>query len=107
MALVAVAVFAGLSHVATVQVLSTQQGTAEVINVAGRQRMLSQRITLKAREYERSSFQEHRGRLEDSIALMTQQHETLVNPLPDTKFEKLLSTELEELYVAGGLDGRV
>lgn len=62
---------------ATLQLASSDGGDALYINVAGRQRMLSQRATKEALEYAQSPSRAQRERLEATVHLFAQSHRAL------------------------------
>ena len=65
--LVALCIIAGISitsHVLTNQIVQQQESTALLVNTAGRQRMLSQRITLTAEQVVDGSIDANKGRAE-------------------------------------------
>ena len=62
---------------ATLQLASSDGGDALYINIAGRQRMLSQRATKEALEYAQSPSRAQRERLEATVHLFAQSHRAL------------------------------
>lgn len=62
---------------ATLQLASSDGGDALYINIAGRQRMLSQRAAKEALEYAQSPTRSHRERLEATLQLFGQSHRAL------------------------------
>lgn len=95
------------THLLIEQVTMEQEGAAAVINIAGRQRMLSQRVTLFAGEFLRTGRESDRKELEAAIRLMEQQHQTLTQPEPDSTFEARLTPPLQDLYLRQGLAQQV
>ncbi|WP_334176326.1 diguanylate cyclase [Pseudoxanthobacter sp.] len=89
--LLAIGILTAGVHFLLDRVILEQRDSATIINVAGRQRMLSQRIALMASNL-RAGDETARGVLEDSIALMERSHAALVggndlgivHPLPQT-----------------------
>jgi diguanylate cyclase (GGDEF)-like protein len=66
--------------------LTTQKEAAYVINVSGRQRMLSQRIIVKALEHQQYASPASATALNESIVEMHSSHQFLINtaPIPET-----------------------
>ncbi|WP_417763450.1 putative bifunctional diguanylate cyclase/phosphodiesterase [Shewanella sp.] len=83
LALVIIAVLALLSHYLVQSIVDEQEATARVVNLAGRQRMLSQRITLYAGELREATSSELREPLTaeyfDAISTMSTMHYALMN----------------------------
>ena len=95
------------THVLLDRVRSQQDGTALVINVAGRQRMLSQRVTLFAGEFIRTGAPSDRDNLQDAIDFMQAQHAMLTTPPEGSIFEARLTPPLLALYEEQGLNEEV
>lgn len=89
------------------QIESEQDGAAMVINTAGRQRMLSQRIALFAGEFSRTGKPESRENLHEAIYTMQDQHNRLTNPDRGSAFEARLTAPLRTLYEEEGLNHEV
>lgn len=77
-ALTIVAVFTIVSHFVLVGVLKTQDGSAAVINMSGRQRMLSQRIASLAAQYALGDVQV-RSQLQAATDRFARQNDSLVH----------------------------
>ena len=95
------------AHVLVERVEAEQDGSALVINVAGRQRMLSQRITLFAGAFIRSGSTTHRERLWTAIDRMQEQHDQLAHPEEGNPFSARLTPQLVDLYGPQGLNAEV
>ncbi|MEM6491964.1 MAG: diguanylate cyclase, partial [Pseudomonadota bacterium] len=91
------------AHIAIVDAIDEQDGAAEVINVAGRQRMLSQRTVLYLSMYHQTGEQRFRRAFEDTIALLLAQHRSLTRPPGPLALIDLNTPEIQRLYF-GGLD---
>lgn len=102
--LAAIVLIAGLvagSHVMQYSAISLSYGDASSINIAGRQRMLSQRIIFLALEMDRTDSPTVVENMTDAIQLFAQSHQQLIS---------LSSTDaaLRELYFGDAdLDGRM
>ncbi|QSX33549.1 EAL domain-containing protein [Shewanella avicenniae] len=83
LALVIIALLALLSHYLVQSIVDQQESTARVVNIAGRQRMLSQRITLFASELRQTRTEELHGAelasYYDAISTMSTMHYALMN----------------------------
>jgi diguanylate cyclase (GGDEF)-like protein len=77
-ALCLIAILSGSVHLLLDRVIVENGDSASVINVAGRQRMLSQRIGLYSVLYSQNPTDETRAPLEDAIALMEASHKSLL-----------------------------
>ncbi|RZA11063.1 MAG: hypothetical protein EOP10_33690, partial [Proteobacteria bacterium] len=86
------------------QLIEKQAESAEIINISGRQRMLSQRISLYAELYSNSSETadqaEYRKILSDEILAFKMRHEVLVGRQAHEGRMLELSAELKAMYFA-------
>lgn len=80
-ALALIALLAICSHYLVQGIITEQEATARIVNLAGRQRMLSQRITLFAGDIVNNKESSHKlaKEYQQSIEQMTQVHEALIN----------------------------
>lgn len=112
---VALALIGSLSTAAWVSlhlVISEQESTAAIVNVSGRQRMLSQRTALFARLLAASPASEResiRNTLNQAIELMDHSHQGLVNGDQAMKLPATHSPKVHAMYFDGenSLDYRV
>lgn len=80
-ALALIALLAVCSHYLVQGIVTKQEATARIVNLAGRQRMLSQRITLFAGDITNNKENSYKlaNEYQQSIEQMTQVHEALLN----------------------------
>jgi|HubBroStandDraft_1064217.scaffolds.fasta_scaffold1128569_1 nitrate/nitrite-specific signal transduction histidine kinase len=78
-ALLLIAVLSGMAHFLLDSAISDNQDSATIINAAGRQRMLSQRIAAYARDVYYRGDADAKGALLDATNLMWQSHRALLN----------------------------
>lgn len=100
-AVILIAALLGTTHIAGSMALQASANNAELINLSGRQRMLSQRILYLSLQSTGNEAAAIRPRLEDSVTLLLKTQDRLSG-------EQSLSQELMDLYKGGGeLDARV
>ncbi len=99
LALAIIALLSALSHSVLDNVISAQRDTATVINIAGRQRMLSQRIALLSSEL-MGGDKTARASLIEAINLMERSQNALING-GDLNILNPLPSEASTLYFGG------
>jgi diguanylate cyclase (GGDEF)-like protein len=102
-ALSIVALLTLASHAVLTSVLKTQDGSAAVINVSGRQRMLSQRIASLAAQYALGDAAAG-APLKAATDQFERQHESLIHGDPSLGLSAPRSPELKALYFLSGPD---
>lgn len=98
-ALAIVAIFTIVSHFVLMGVLKTQDGSAAVINISGRQRMLSQRIASLSAQYALGD-PSVRDQLLAATDHFARQHAELVNGEPALDIPPAAMPALRRLYFA-------
>jgi hypothetical protein len=101
--IIALSLVASLSTAAWVSlhlVISEQKSTAAVVNVSGRQRMLSQRTALfsNLRTAPKSERAQIRSKLQESIDLMARSHHGLTHGDREMGLPNTMSPAVHELY---------
>jgi two-component system NtrC family sensor kinase len=95
-------VIALMSYFDLNQIITTREINAAVINISGRQRMLSQRTAMFALRLvctQNSLEQEKlRQQIQQAIALMEKSHEALINGDPDMKLPGQPSETVQKIY---------
>ncbi len=110
---VGLSLFILLGNYVTSQSIHTLNGDAAEVNIAGQQRMLSQRIGLELYELRETNSGEiaekNREELERSIDLMEQSHLALINGSVDMRLPGIRSDKTRALYFgpAGHIDNDV
>lgn len=108
LALFLVALFSTSAWVSLKLVIDAQDGTAALVNVSGRQRMLSQRLAMLSHEMVRDPATTEPD-FKAALALMKQSHYGLTHGDEDLKLPPTLSKTVRELYhgPTGTLDAQV
>ncbi|MFM2481547.1 EAL domain-containing protein [Celerinatantimonas sp. YJH-8] len=103
-ALCIIAILALFSHYLVQSIVSQQEATARVVNLAGRQRMLSQRITLFAKEIQDNPSSSQRVQLieeyKKNIQIMTQMHQALMHGSPELMIPAPTSVKIQQIFNA-------
>ncbi|MEN7344132.1 MAG: type IV pili methyl-accepting chemotaxis transducer N-terminal domain-containing protein, partial [Pseudomonadota bacterium] len=89
LALAFIGAIAGTAHVVSGMVIDAQSDNANIVNLSGRQRMLSQRIAMLATEFQRFRSPEVASLLSDSIDLFETSHESITNGDTGNRVEQL------------------
>jgi diguanylate cyclase (GGDEF)-like protein len=98
-ALSLIALLSIVVHLLLEHVIAEQSSSATVVNVSGRQRMLSQRIVMLADDYHVSRSRETAARLEEAVDLMERSHQGLMNGSPDLGLPGHLSAASRAIYL--------
>ncbi len=111
-ALVLIALLASGAWMTLWTVISAQKSNALVVNLSGRQRMLSQRIALFSNQWVHAPASQHekiRSQLQAAVALMEDTHNRLTHDEFDTELTGTLSPTIWALYFDGpeSLDAHV
>ena len=99
-ALIIVAAMSLASHVMLSRVLEASEGAASVVNVSGRQRMLSQRIASLSAQYAGGDVSA-RADLVAAVRQFETAHRTLVDGSRESHLPAAASAALEAIYQAG------
>ena len=95
-ALTLIAVFSTLAFINVQDIMNSIENDGKLINVSGRQRMLSQHIILLSQEYIEKQTTDTYELLKNNIDLMEKEHKYLL--------QRPLSLELQSLYFEEGLN---
>lgn len=98
-ALTLIALFTTLAYKNVNDIMISINDDGKIINITGRQRMLSQKLVIDGKNYILSQNQESKKQLNDTINLMEDSHRLLLN--------KKLSIQLQEVYFNKNLDGDI
>jgi diguanylate cyclase (GGDEF)-like protein len=106
-AILVLAGFLGTSHFAATRAVEESARDAELVSMAGRQSMLSQRILFYTSNFENTGQEMHRVRAIAAVELMAESQQALAND-PMLENEPELAKDVIELYGgAGQLNQRV
>lgn len=99
LALSFIALLALGSHLIIVQMTGAQKETAEVVYIAGRQRVTAQQVALHASDYMNTRDQRHKALMENAYFSFKLGHDYLVHGRAEDKTGKVeLSPELYKIY---------
>lgn len=103
-----IAVLVGLSYFALEEVITTQESKTPLINISGRQRMLSQKTALLATNLIHTNNQVERQQireiLRDTSNLMELSHQGLVHGNSDLKLPDTMSSKSYDMYFGSSLN---
>jgi diguanylate cyclase (GGDEF)-like protein len=97
----AIAGFSMLIHFMLGQIIEQQAGTAQIVNISGQQRMLSQRASLLTVEYLTSGKVEFKQEALNTLKAMNKNHKFLLKDYVNAKkhnHESPMSKPLQQLY---------
>ncbi|CAG9297810.1 EAL domain-containing protein [Celerinatantimonas diazotrophica] len=99
-ALALIAILAICSHYLVQGIITEQEATARIVNLAGRQRMLSQRITLFAGDIVNNKESSYKlaKEYQQSIEQMTRVHEGLINGSKQLEIPLLTSQAVRAIF---------
>ena len=100
LALALVAMMSLVSHLTLVQVLEQNEGAASVVNISGRQRMLSQRIASLSAQWAMGNTEARRD-LGEAIDLFAAAHASLLTGDAALGLPEVSTPELKALYFGG------
>ena len=107
-ALLSVALLSTVSYVGFNNIIETEARSAAVINVSGRQRMLSQRIPMLAQLIVADPSQAQRSalmpQLQDALDLMRSSHTALISGAPSLSSVALDPAEIQNVMSSGDMD---
>ncbi|CAA6604376.1 putative Diguanylate cyclase (GGDEF) domain-containing protein [Rhodospirillaceae bacterium LM-1] len=112
-ALALIATLSMVTHVMVDAIVQRQEATARVVNISGRQRMLSQRIPMLALEISRADSAEaralYKAEMQKAIDMMAVSHDALADGSQTLNISAEKSAEVAALYNAQqlGLNGQV
>lgn len=87
--------------------VSRSKGIAEVINIAGSQRMLCQRIVLYLSMYDQYGSTAYLKTAQSAMTQIYDQHASLINPPGPLGLKEVSTDDLVRLYEERGLDARI
>ena len=106
-ALLSVAVLSSVAYIGFNSIISTEDQSAEIINMSGRQRMLSQRIPMLAQLIAQESAEEAKRELisefDTALSLMRESHASLIYGDKDLGIEPLRSHTVHRLLFGDGV----
>ncbi len=95
-------VLAAINYFTFEVLIANQETSASVLNVAGRQRMLSERIARQVDHVAQNTLgtdlKRHREMLSETISLMERSHEALINGSPEMNLPSLESASIRGMY---------
>ncbi|MFD2262134.1 diguanylate cyclase [Lacibacterium aquatile] len=95
-----IALMSLMAHMTLGRVIAENRDTAEIVNLAGRQRMLSQRIAFYADRYTQTGAQEDRARMLAGAEEMATAHKRLMGETSGAQ-KLTLSPTLKDIYFIG------
>lgn len=94
-ALLIIAIFAMYSYIIVRELATSMHNDGEIINMSGRQRMLSQKLVLLGLKYAESPTQINKNILEKNILLMKNSHEQLLKYANSDRLKEIYGKKLD------------